>query len=207
MSLKVFFLLWIDCAESLSIFKILCIFCVQNGHLYELLMGLEKISFFISKRGLKRGQILTFYIFGKYGEFSPFIQFCVFFHWLQSFVNGFPLSFTVSEINSIERGQQFFFIKSLTQSLETYSLYPFLLLLIIIIIIIILSFKGLLWLYGSWIYNYLCNQCLSPLKLLVLITIMARCFRYNNMWKNLSVTCGRLAVYSWYIGFLHQLRV
>ena len=21
------------------------------------------------------------------------------------------------------------------------------------------------WLYGSWIYNYLCNQCLSPLKL------------------------------------------
>jgi hypothetical protein len=20
------------------------------------------------------------------------------------------------------------------------------------------------WLYGSWIYNYLCNQCLSPLK-------------------------------------------
>jgi hypothetical protein len=24
------------------------------------------------------------------------------------FVNGFPLSFTVSEINSIERGQQFF---------------------------------------------------------------------------------------------------
>jgi hypothetical protein len=23
----------------------------------------------------------------------------------------------------------------------------------------------LLWLYGSWIYNYLCNQCLSPLTL------------------------------------------
>ena len=22
-----------------------------------------------------------------------------------------------------------------------------------------------LWLYDSWIYNYLCNQCLSPLKL------------------------------------------
>jgi hypothetical protein len=21
------------------------------------------------------------------------------------------------------------------------------------------------WLHGSWIYNYLCNQCLSPLKL------------------------------------------
>ena len=25
--------------------------------------------------------------------------------------------------------------------------------------------EGLLWSYGSWIYNYLCNQCLSPLKL------------------------------------------
>jgi hypothetical protein len=23
------------------------------------------------------------------------------------------------------------------------------------------------WLYGSWIYNYLCNQCLSPLQLWV----------------------------------------
>jgi len=23
------------------------------------------------------------------------------------------------------------------------------------------------WSYGSWIYNYLCNQCLSPLKLWV----------------------------------------
>ena len=26
--------------------------------------------------------------------------------------------------------------------------------------------KGLSWSYGSWIYNYMCNQCLSPLKLL-----------------------------------------
>jgi len=24
---------------------------------------------------------------------------------------------------------------------------------------------SLLWSYGSWIYNYLCNQCLSPSKL------------------------------------------
>ena len=31
------------------------------------------------------------------------------------------------------------------------------------------------WLYGSWIYNYLCNQCLSPLMLLVQISIRARC--------------------------------
>ena len=31
------------------------------------------------------------------------------------------------------------------------------------------------WSHGSWIYNYLCNQCLSPLKLWVPFSIMARC--------------------------------
>ena len=31
------------------------------------------------------------------------------------------------------------------------------------------------WSYGSWIYNYLCNQCLSPLMLWVRISVRARC--------------------------------
>jgi len=31
------------------------------------------------------------------------------------------------------------------------------------------------WSYGSWIYNYLCNQFLSPLLLWVRISIRARC--------------------------------
>jgi hypothetical protein len=31
------------------------------------------------------------------------------------------------------------------------------------------------WSYGSWIYNYIWNQCLSPLMLLVRISIRARC--------------------------------
>jgi len=31
------------------------------------------------------------------------------------------------------------------------------------------------WSYGSWIYNYLCNQCLSALMLWVRISIRARC--------------------------------
>ena len=31
------------------------------------------------------------------------------------------------------------------------------------------------WSYGSWIYNYLCNQGLSPLMLWVRISISARC--------------------------------
>ena len=35
------------------------------------------------------------------------------------------------------------------------------------------------WSYGSWIYNYLCNQCLSPLKLWVQTPFMARCTQYN----------------------------
>ena len=37
--------------------------------------------------------------------------------------------------------------------------------------------KGLSWppSYGSWTYNYLCNQCLSPLMLWVRILIRARC--------------------------------
>jgi hypothetical protein len=31
------------------------------------------------------------------------------------------------------------------------------------------------WSYGSWIYNYLCNQSVSPLMLWVRISIRARC--------------------------------
>jgi len=36
--------------------------------------------------------------------------------------------------------------------------------------------------YCSWIYNYMCNQCLSPLKWLVRTQFMTRCTRYNIMW-------------------------
>jgi len=31
------------------------------------------------------------------------------------------------------------------------------------------------WSYGSWIYNYLCNQCLLPLMVWVRISIRTRC--------------------------------
>ena len=48
--------------------------------------------------------------------------------------------------------------------------------------------------YGSWIYNYLCNQCLSPLKLWVRTPFMSRCIRYNTIWQSLSVTCDRSVV-------------
>jgi len=38
------------------------------------------------------------------------------------------------------------------------------------------------WSYGSWIYNYLCNQCLSPLILWVRISIRARCTLAKGRW-------------------------
>jgi hypothetical protein len=31
------------------------------------------------------------------------------------------------------------------------------------------------WSYGSWIYNYMCNHCLSPLMLWIRISIRVRC--------------------------------
>jgi len=46
-----------------------------------------------------------------------------------------------------------------------------------------------LWSYDSWIYNYLCNQCLSPLMLWIRTLLMARFTRYNIMWSILPVTC------------------
>ena len=40
----------------------------------------------------------------------------------------------------------------------------------------------IVWSYGSWSYNYLCNQFLQPLNLWVRIPFMAKCIRYNIMW-------------------------
>jgi hypothetical protein len=71
--------------------------------------------------------------------------------------------------------------------------------------------------YGSWIYNYLCNQCLS-LKLRVRIPLMAKCTRYNIVWSSLSVTYDKSLVFSlttgrWYshlrqvVGILTVLRI
>jgi hypothetical protein len=38
------------------------------------------------------------------------------------------------------------------------------------------------WLYGSWIYNYLWNQCLSPLKLWVWTPFIVYSFGSRNIW-------------------------
>jgi hypothetical protein len=63
---------------------------------------------------------------------------------------------------------------------------------------IIFKVERLWWLrsYVSWTYHYLCNQCLSPLKLRVRIPLMGRCTRYNIMLQSLSATCNRLVVFS-----------
>ena len=60
------------------------------------------------------------------------------------------------------------------------------------------------WSYGSWIYNYLCNQCLSPLMLWVRIPLR-RGVLDTTLCDNVSVICGRSVVFSGYSGFLHQL--
>jgi hypothetical protein len=48
------------------------------------------------------------------------------------------------------------------------------------------------WSYGSWIYNYLCNQCLSPLMLWVRISIRAR---YTTLCDKV---CQWLATGRWF---------
>ena len=45
------------------------------------------------------------------------------------------------------------------------------------------------WSYDSWNYNYLCNQCLSPLMLWVRISIMARCTTFcDNVCQWLTIS-------------------
>jgi len=67
--------------------------------------------------------------------------------------------------------------------------------------IILQSYLGPMWLwsYGSWIY--MCNQCLSPLKLWVRTPFMARCIRYNIIWCSLPVTFDRSVVFFGYSDF------
>ena len=56
--------------------------------------------------------------------------------------------------------------------------------------------RGKSWSHGSWIYNYLCNQCLSPLQLQVHITL-----RQGVLDITLHVcdkVCQRLATGRWF---------
>jgi hypothetical protein len=52
------------------------------------------------------------------------------------------------------------------------------------------------WSHGSWIHNYLCNRCLSQLKLLVWILLVVRCTYYKFMFYGLSMIC-RVSGFLW----------
>ena len=64
---------------------------------------------------------------------------------------------------------------------------------------------GLSWSCGSRIYNfYLCNHCLSPLKLWDRILLMAGCIRYNIMWYEFVMQrLAQVLSFSMYSRFLH----
>ena len=51
--------------------------------------------------------------------------------------------------------------------------------------------------YGSWIYNYLCNRCLSTLKLWIRMPLISRCTRYN-IWTLCDKVCQWLAAGLWF---------
>ena len=65
----------------------------------------------------------------------------------------------------------------------------------------IINYQGTswLWLYGSWIYNYLCNQCLSLLTLWVWIPLMVRCTNTTLCDK----VCHWLAAGMWFSSGTH----
>jgi hypothetical protein len=58
------------------------------------------------------------------------------------------------------------------------------------------TYEGLSWSwsYGSWIYNYLCNQCLSPLKLWVRNLVHGEVYSIQHCDK----VCQLLAAGRWF---------
>ena len=62
------------------------------------------------------------------------------------------------------------------------------------------------WSYGSWIYNYLCNQCLSPLTLCVRIA-QARCTHTTLGTDHLTWRRGLWFFVSFRIIFLDNTRI
>jgi hypothetical protein len=44
------------------------------------------------------------------------------------------------------------------------------------------------WSYGSWIYNYLCNQCLSPLMFSQVTDKLYQIMLYNSPWSRFEFT-------------------
>ena len=64
-----------------------------------------------------------------------------------------------------------------------------------------------MWSYGSWIYNYLCNQCLSPLTLWVKIPLMARCTWYNIMLIKFVSDLWQIGGFLWVLRFSSPIKL
>ena len=60
----------------------------------------------------------------------------------------------------------------------------------LVIYIILVQGSSWYWWHDSWIYNYLCNQCLSPQTLWVRIPLM-RVYSIQHIVISLSGTCNR----------------
>ena len=61
-----------------------------------------------------------------------------------------------------------------------------------------------LWSYGSWIYNYLCKQCLSVHIITDFVSSNLDQWEVYIMWLSLSVTCDRSVISSRSSGFLYK---
>jgi hypothetical protein len=59
--------------------------------------------------------------------------------------------------------------------------------------------QGLLWswLYGNWVYKYLCNQCISLLKLQVRTQFMARFYRHFQQYFSYIVAVNFIGGGNW----------
>ena len=66
----------------------------------------------------------------------------------------------------------------------------------LLLLIEVYTYSNWSWSQSSWIYSYLCNQCLSSLSLWVQTPL-----RRGALDTSSSVTCGRSVLFS---GFLHQ---
>jgi hypothetical protein len=58
------------------------------------------------------------------------------------------------------------------------------------------------WSYISWIYNYLCNKCLSPLMLCVRISIRAKCTTLCMCCSPSRKPCKLYLDITWYPSFV-----
>jgi len=80
----------------------------------------------------------------------------------------YQISFSRNLIRNKNRNNTVFFVKEGVNGFRWH--FPILIWAVVVVIV------------TSLIYNYLCNQCISTLKLWVRTPFMARCHRYNTMW-------------------------